>query len=114
MLRDEILLHKAVVIAIIIIFYSSVVSADLTGIQNSLASLICGIYSVFVGIAGAVASLVFVIAGVKWIASENDPGARKQAKDIMVQALVGLIIILVANDIIQAITAGYAGVGTCS
>jgi hypothetical protein len=62
--------------------------------------VICSIARVFRSIATGIAALVMVIAGIKWTASENDPGARKSAKDAMVHALVGLIIISIIGPIL--------------
>lgn len=88
------------------------VSADTwDDIIGTVTTVICGIYRVFYYIAGAIASVIFVIAGIKWIASENDPGTRKAAKDTMVHALVGLIIVLISVSVIEAVT---TTIGTCS
>jgi len=58
---------------------------------------ICIIGSVLITIAGAIASIVIVSAGLKWVSSGDDPGARKQAKQMIIHAVVGLIIILLSN-----------------
>jgi len=112
MVKNKILLYKAIIITILLLYYSLTASASMSSVKEKLSSVICGFYKVFFSIAGAIASLVFVIAGVKWIASENDPGARKQAKEIMVQALVGLIIVISTKAIIDAVIAG-TGAETC-
>jgi len=70
------------------------------GITTKVSSVVCAFYSAFKSIATGIAALVMVIAGVKWVASENDPGARKAAKDAMIHAVVGLIIITLIGSII--------------
>ena len=87
------------------------VSAQWDTIINVVTGIVCGIYDVFWAIAGGIASLIFVIAGVKWVASENDPGSRKAAKDAMVHALVGLIIVGVAYLVVGAVGLGSCGAG---
>ena len=89
------------------------VSAQFEDIVTAVDSIVCGVYDVFLGVAGAIASLIFVIAGVKWVASENDPGSRKAAKDAMVHALVGLIIVGVAYLIINAAAGALGLTGSC-
>jgi len=54
-------------------------------------------------IAGAVATLIIVMNGIRWIGSSDDPGARKKAKEGIVHAVVGLIIVLVAVEIVALI-----------
>jgi hypothetical protein len=84
--------------------FSSFASADLAGDINRIAStVICQIYSGFVAIVTGVALLVFVLSGVKWTASENDPGARKAAKDAMIHAIVGMIIVAVSYFVVQTV-----------
>lgn len=80
-------------------------------IVSPVSSVVCMIYRVIVRVAGAIAGLVFVIAGVKWVASQDDPGERKQAKDTMKNAIIGLIIIMVANNVIQAVSTTFS---TCA
>ncbi|MFH1835815.1 MAG: pilin [Methanobacteriota archaeon] len=60
-------------------------------------------------IAGAVATLVIVINGIKWIGSSDDPGARKQAKEGIVHAVVGLVIVLIAVEVVSLIYSQQCG-----
>jgi len=84
-----------------LIFSASTVSAGFAAnVTPKVSSVICGFYDAFKAIATGIAALVMVIAGVKWVASENDPGARKAAKDAMIHAIVGLIIITLIGSII--------------
>jgi hypothetical protein len=72
-------------------------------IKSKMSKIVCSVSSVVFNIASGVAAVVFVIAGVKWVGSENDPGARKQAKDAMIHALVGLVILQVIPSIISLV-----------
>jgi len=57
-------------------------------------------------IAGAIAALVIVINGIKWTGSSDDPGARKQAKAGIIHAVVGLVIVLIAVEVVSLVV-GY-------
>ncbi len=90
---------------VFVVLLSSMASAQMVdSIVSPVSSVVCMIYRVIVRVAGAIAGLVFVIAGVKWVASQDDPGERKQAKETMKNAIIGLIIIMVANNVIQAVS----------
>lgn len=85
-------------------FLSTPVSAQWYGFV--IDSVICPLFRVFRDIATGLAAVVMTIAGIKWIASENDPGARKAAKDAMVHAIVGLIIITIIGAVLSAFPPG--------
>ncbi|MDD5111871.1 MAG: hypothetical protein PHG85_04955 [Candidatus Altiarchaeota archaeon] len=75
-------------------------------VTSKVSTVVCGFYLVFKSIATGVAAVVMVLAGVKWVASENDPGARKAAKDTMIHAIVGLIIVTIVSDVIALVGLG--------
>jgi len=68
--------------------------------------IICGLYYTFILIAGALAAVMIVYAGIKWIGSSDDPAARKSAKETIIHAIVALIIIVVASRIVDLLIAG--------
>jgi len=68
--------------------------------------ILCGIYYTFIMIAGALAAVMIVYAGIKWIGSSDDPGARKSAKETIIHAVVALVIIVVAARIVDLLIAG--------
>jgi hypothetical protein len=75
---------------------------DIAASVNKVASpVLCGVYKGFKNIATGVAAVVMVIAAVKWTASENDPGARKAAKDAMIHAVVGLLLLNIIDTVIK-------------
>jgi len=74
-------------------------------IKEVVSKVVCDIFNAFVAIVTGVAVLVFVLAGVKWTASENDPGARKAAKDAMIHAIVGMIIVVVSYTVVKMVIA---------
>ncbi len=75
--------------------------------------LICRLIQVLWGIAAAVATIVIVIAGIKWIGSSEDAGARAQAKATIIHAIIGLIIVIVALAIVNWSITGHVTAFTC-
>jgi hypothetical protein len=57
-------------------------------------------------IAGAIGIVVIVLQGIKWAGSAEDPGARKQAKQGIIHAIIGLIIVLLAVSIVRIVFVG--------
>ncbi len=64
-------------------------------IQNGL--------QIIFGIAGAVAFLIIVYAGLKYTLSQGDPAGTAKAKDTIVYAIVGLIIAVLAFAIVRLV-----------
>jgi hypothetical protein len=87
------------------VFLSNIAAAGglENAIKNSAKLVLCDIYNAFRAIVTGVAAVVFVLAGVKWTASENDPGARKAAKEAMIHAIVGMLIILVIKAVVDLV-----------
>lgn len=65
---------------------------------------ICGIYIALLSMAGGLAVLMIAYGGVKWVTGADDPGVRKQAKDLVMHAIIAVIIILVASGLVYYIT----------
>jgi type IV secretory pathway VirB2 component (pilin) len=72
-------------------------------VANTICDLLDNLRGLLQMIAGAVATLIIVMNGVKWIGSSDDPGARKQAKEGIVHAVVGLVIVLIAVNAVTLI-----------
>jgi hypothetical protein len=77
-----------------------------SNIQDKVIGIVCSFRNVFSTAATGIAGLVMVIAGIQWVSSEADPGARKKAKTSMIHAIVGLIIISIANQIAGLVLTG--------
>ena len=80
---------------------TSAQSATVTSVITIITNLICRLILVLYGIAAAVASIVIVIAGIRWVGSAEDAGARAAAKSTMIHAIIGLIIVIVALAIVN-------------
>lgn len=81
------------------------VSAGITpeSIASPIRSIACMFAEVILYVAFSLATLVFAIAGVKWVYSQDDASKRKAAKDTMIHCVIGMIILLMANQIVNDI-----------
>ena len=86
--------------------------SDVTSVITIITSLICRLILVLYGIAAAVASIVIVIAGIRWVGSAEDAGARASAKSTMIHAIIGLIIVIVALAIVNWAVTGTSVAST--
>jgi len=89
---------------ILALFATNASSSLVSQIIDPMTNAICNIYDLITNVAGAIAALVITIAGFKWAGSADDPGARKAAKDSIIHALIGMLIIIIATDLVQLIT----------
>ena len=83
--------------------------------QQQATSIICAVLgsirTVLYLIAGGIGITVITLQGIKWAASADDPGARKQAKEGIIHAIVGLIIVIVAVAIVTLVfTQNYCNI----
>lgn len=72
--------------------------------QNPLTGrngLIRGIANIIAIIAGIAAVILIIIAGFKYVTSGGDAAKTKSAKDTIVSAVIGLVIIALADAIIS-------------
>ncbi|MFH0859715.1 MAG: pilin [Candidatus Altiarchaeota archaeon] len=68
--------------------------------------ILCSIYNGFKMIAGGLAVVMLVLAGVKWMSAADDPPARKVAKDMVIHTVIALIIIVLATLIVDIASGG--------
>lgn len=66
---------------------------------DSLYNMIGLIISLLLGILGVILVILIIYAGFLWMFSQGDPGKVKKAKDIIFQAIIGLVIIFAAYAI---------------
>lgn len=74
-------------------------SNPLTGTNG----LFFGISRIIAITAGAAAVIIIIIAGLRFVTSGGDPQKTKAAKDAIVAALIGLVIIVLAGSIISLV-----------
>ncbi|HET7302182.1 MAG TPA: pilin [Candidatus Saccharimonadales bacterium] len=68
--------------------------------NNATAGTIQTIFNIVLGIAGAIAMLIIVIAGLQYILSQGNPQAVGKAKNAIIYGLVGLVITMLAFVIV--------------
>jgi hypothetical protein len=84
------------------------------GLANPLPNVEAGtnqlqdILNIVFAISGAIAVLIIVLAGFKYITSGSDPGAVSTAKNAIIYALVGLVVIMFAFAIVNFVIAGVS------
>jgi len=67
---------------------------------------ICGLYLAVIYMGGALCALMIVYGGVKWMGGSDDPGSRKTAKDLIIHAGIGLIILIVGSGLVTYASGG--------
>lgn len=77
--------------------------------QGNLPTAVTNIINVLLILAGLVAAIYMIIGGVKYITSGSDPGQQDKAKNQILYAVLGLIVIGVAAAIVNFIV-GAIGV----
>jgi cytochrome bd-type quinol oxidase subunit 2 len=78
------------------------------GVEGSLGSLIGLVINVVLSILGVLLFIYFVYAGFLWMTAQGDEKRVKQARDIMKNALAGLIIIFLALSIVTFIAGQFS------
>lgn len=56
------------------------------------------------GITGSVAVLIIALAGFQYVAAQGEPQATAKAKNTIIDALIGLIIVILAFGIIEFVS----------
>jgi hypothetical protein len=74
------------------------VSADSAHLRN--------IVNAVLGLMGAVAVLIVVLAGLRLINSQGDPGQVATARNAVIYALIGLVVIMFAFAIVNFVVLG--------
>jgi Type IV secretion system pilin len=80
----------------------------IAGGQEGVAAFIIQIARVVTYIAGALAVLYLVYGGVRYLTAQDD-GATKSARGIIQNAIIGLVIVIVAYSIISIVSGLLSG-----
>lgn len=59
------------------------------------------VINVMLYLAGAIAVIMMVVGGIRYITSDGDPGAATKAKNTIIYALIGLIIAVMSYSIVN-------------
>lgn len=88
-----------------LVLFPSVASAALENPlgETDIRLIIGRIISALLGIAGAIALLMFVWGGMQWLISGGNSDQIKKGKDTLVWAVIGLVVIFTSYAIVRAI-----------
>ena len=84
-------------------FSCSIADDKVEAIQAQVEDFGCVLFLAILFPAGTLVALVIVLAGIKWMSSES-PADRDTAKRWFIHALIGLVIVMVASQLIWAMT----------
>lgn len=71
---------------------------------DSLGSILGKIFQKILGIMGLILLVLFVIGGITWMTSEGNAEKLKKARGLLINAIIGLIIILVSYALVTFVT----------
>jgi hypothetical protein len=78
--------------------------------RESAAGVICRVLNniqwLLFMITGGIGIVVIALQGIKWAGSAEDPGARKSAKQGIIHAVIGMIIVLIAVWVVGLVFSG--------
>lgn len=86
---------------------SGVATAGGTGATGNLGDLIKKIVNVLLFVLGAVAVIMIVIGGFKYVVSNGDSSAVTSAKNTIMYAVIGLIVALLAYAIVNFVITSF-------
>lgn len=69
--------------------------------QSLLGGVLKDVINVMLYLAGAIAVIVVVVGGIRYITSDGDPGAATKAKSTIIYALIGLVIAVMSYSIVN-------------
>ena len=92
--------------AAIVLFVLIESAAGTTNAAGVIKTVICTLVPQVMSLARALAILMFIYGGAKYAYSADDPGGRKQARSIAVNAMIGAIIVSAAKAVVEAIAGG--------
>lgn len=97
---------------VLISFLFFVSFAEAVSISNPLShsnfgSLIGGIANAIAGLVGAIAAIMFILAGIYFLTSAGDPTKLQKAKDCLKYAIIGTVIALAAEPIIDEVVSWF-------
>jgi type IV secretory pathway VirB2 component (pilin) len=81
-----------------------VVDSNGTAINNGLTANVKTIIETLLTVSGAVAVIIIVIAGLRYITSTGDATRVKQSKDTLMYAIVGLVVVILAYAIVNFVS----------
>lgn len=98
---------RRLLISLMIISLNLYVSAQGGGAIGNLAQKICDIiepiYEAVLAAATSLVLLMFVYGGAKYAYSADDPGGRKQGKQIVIHSIIAGILLAIASTVLTTV-----------
>lgn len=69
--------------------------------QSLIGGILQDVINVMLYLAGAIAVIMIVVGGIRYITSDGDPGAASKAKNTIIYALVGLVVAVMSYAIVN-------------
>jgi multisubunit Na+/H+ antiporter MnhB subunit len=79
-------------------------AGDAKNASGALTGHITGIVDTLLLIAGAIAVLIIILAGIRYVTSTGDAARVKAAKDTLLYAIVGLAVAILAYAIVNFVS----------
>ena len=90
---------------------TSGVSSVNDGNSTDLPSFITNIVNILLFLAGAIAVIVIIIGGIRYVLSSGDSGQVQAAKNTILYAVIGLIVVIMAYAIVNFVINQFQGNG---
>ena len=90
---------------------TSGISSVNDGNSTDLPSFITNIVNILLFLAGAVAVIVLIIGGIRYVISSGDSGQVQSAKNTILYAVVGLVVVIMAYAIVNFVINQFQGNG---
>ncbi|MFH1835009.1 MAG: TrbC/VirB2 family protein [Methanobacteriota archaeon] len=105
------MMKKILSFTIIFLALGHPVSASLQDtIGDTFWGILCAIAGAIYEISALLAILVILAAAALWVYSKDDASKRNEAKTWIIHALIGLVIIVIAGNLIVGIKAGGSSI----
>lgn len=79
--------------------------------EGAVGTVLSEFIPIILGLAGFITVIVIVISGIQFITSSGNPEAAAAAKNRLLYAIIGFVIIILAFAILQIINAIFLGTG---
>ena len=90
---------------------TSGISSVNDGNSTDLPSFITNIVNILLFLAGAIAVIVIIIGGIRYVMSSGDAGQVQAAKNTILYAVVGLVVVIMAYAIVNFVINQFQGNG---
>lgn len=88
--------------------------ADTTNSESNLSSTLKSVLNILSVVAGVITVIMLIIAGIRFVTSQGDSGSVSSARNTVIYAIVGLIVVVLAQFIVFFVVGKTTDTGTKS